>query len=98
MQVYKPKSRNTARVEASETLTKPKVLAYLQAASEQAEQTLIEVTQVAKEYAKLGNTAGASYASVASSNANSILDRLYGKARQSIDVTNTSVNLNIDLS
>jgi hypothetical protein len=97
-ETYGVSNRHSAEVVASENLRKPAILSVLNEKAEEAERTLTEVMDTAKSFSNLGNTAGANYAATSASIANSILDRLHGKAKQSIDVTSTSVNLNIDLS
>jgi len=89
---------NLAESMASENLSKPKILLELQKHSNTAEITLIEVMNTSREYSKKGNTAGASYANTAQQIANSILDRLHGKATQRIQQETTAVTLNIDLT
>jgi len=50
------------------------------------------------DYAMTGTKEGAMYATVAERTANSILDRLHGKATQNVNLQSTSVNINVDLS
>lgn len=95
---YNTTSKTVATSIAHENLTKPDILLELSKYQSTAELTLIEVMNTSKEYSKLGNTAGASYASVAMSSANAILDRLLGKPTTRIEQSSTSVTLNIDLS
>lgn len=89
---------NTARAIASENLTKPNIIAELAKYSHSAEVVLVEVMQTANKHSKSGTTAGASYASVAEKTANSILDRLHGKAVQRSVNANVAVTLNVDLT
>lgn len=83
---------------ANENMKKPEILAELAKYDNTAQITLIEVMQTAKEYSKLGNTAGASYAGNAITAANSLLDRLHGKATIKTELTSKAVTLNIDLT
>lgn len=98
--VYNSTSQNkpTVHSEASKTMSKPQVKLELAKYSAQAESTLVEVMNYSKELGKSGNGAGAAYAGVASSNANSLLDRVHGKATQRVEQHTTSVALNIDLT
>lgn len=83
----------------SKRLDKDKaVLRYLRDYSEASQRALIEVAETSKEFSKLGNAAGAQYASVAEKAFNSIIDRVHGKAKQVVDVNNTTLNISIDLS
>lgn len=88
----------SVRESASRAFKKPQVLAYLAKYSDKAERDLVEVTEYAKNYGSQGGRDGASYAAVASSNLNSILDRIHGKARQTTDINIQSTNITIDLS
>jgi hypothetical protein len=94
----KPISYRTANAIAVENLQKPAILLELAKHSQTAENTLLDVMNVSREYAKTGDKSGAQYASVAVQTANSILDRLHGKAKQTTEVEQRSVNINIDLS
>lgn len=94
----KPVDRNTAANIASTNLSKPNILNELAKHSSNAEYTLIELMEVSKEYAKEGGRDGASYASVAVQTANSILDRVHGKATQRIEQQSTAVVIQIDLT
>lgn len=95
---YNVKDKNVAMTIASENMRKPQIMRYLEKHSEQAENTVIEVMEYSKKLGKTGDKAGASYASVALASANSILDRVHGKPKQSIDLTSKSVVLNVDLT
>jgi hypothetical protein len=95
------KEGSTARTVAAQTLAKPSVQMALAQYAQKAEDTLIEVMAYSKEYGRTKSQQkgqGSAYAAVAARIADSVLDRVHGKAKQSIDVTSTSVNLNIDLS
>lgn len=94
----KPVSAPVAAVIASENLRKPNVLTELAKYQSKAEANLIEVMEVSTEYSKRFSKEGAAYASVAVQSANSILDRLLGKATIKHDITSTAVTLNIDLT
>jgi len=90
--------RKTAHEEASRTASLPQVKLELAKYSGLAENTMIEVMEMSKEYAKSGDRDGAAYASVAVSAAKDVLDRVHGKATQRVETTSKSVNLNIDLT
>lgn len=83
----------TAKQIAHENLTKPNILKYLSKYEELAEITVIDVMQNSRSLKD-----EPSHAQVALRAADSVLDRLRGKATQRTEVTSTSVNLNLDLS
>lgn len=92
---------NTAEVMASENLRNPKIMAYLHSKSDLAEDTLVELMEVSKTYAKSQKNRGqqgAQYANVAVSAAKDILDRVHGKATQRVENTTILTNITIDLS
>lgn len=92
------KSRDTARMMASEYLAKPNVLTELSKYSLDSELTLIKLMNTSSKFSETGTKEGASYATVALNTANSILDRLHGKATQTVSTSSTAVTLNIDLT
>lgn len=77
---------------------RPAVLAVLNKHAIEAEETLADVMKYSRIHGSSGSKEGASYAQVAERTANSILDRLHGKAMQQIQMNSTSVNINVDLS
>lgn len=95
---YNTTSPAVAAVIATENLRKPNILTELAKYQSNAELTLIEVMNTSKEYSRQFSKEGAAYASVAVQSANSILDRLLGKATIKHDITSTAVTLNIDLT
>lgn len=98
---YNVDNPKTAGVVAHENLNKPSIMAELAKYDETAQATLVEVMQYSKDYGRTNSGAkeqGASYASVAARIADSLLDRLHGKATQRIEATSTAVTLNIDLT
>lgn len=95
---YNVDNPRTASVVASENLAKPNVMLELSKHSATAELVLLEVMNTSKEFSQQGNTAGASYATSAITAANSILDRLHGKATIKTETKVTAVTLNIDLT
>lgn len=92
------KANSTARTIAAENMAKPSVALELAKHSRTAELALLEVLQTSKDFSHQGNTAGASYAATAVSAANSILDRVHGKATQRIEQSSQAVTINIDLT
>lgn len=76
----------------------PLVLEVLESMNEQAQDSIRTVLEHSTEFSKSGDKTGALYATVALQASNSVLDRIHGKAKQSIDIQSTSVNLNIDLT
>ena len=97
--VYNTTSENTASQIASENLRKPQIMLELSKYSNKAELVLIEVMNYSLEYGKdKDNRNGSNYANTAVTVANSLLDRLHGKAQQTISTTSQSVVLSIDLT
>jgi non-homologous end joining protein Ku len=87
-----------ARLAGHRLITNDNVLTELAKYRDTAQTTLVEVMNTSNKYSKTGTKEGASYASVAVQSANSILDRLLGKATTRVETASTSVNLNIDLT
>lgn len=77
---------------------RPAVMALLQKHEEEAQETVVDVMRYAREYGSTRDRDGAQYARVALDGANSLLDRIHGKAMQQIQMNSTSVNINVDLS
>lgn len=94
----KPTTVRTAEQIASENMRKPRVLAILNDAAEQAENMVKETMIYAHEFGQRGGHVGAAYAGIGLSAANSLLDRVHGKATQRIEQHNTNVNIGIDLT
>jgi hypothetical protein len=91
----------TIDTEASRTLRIPQVELALAKYSSQAEATVLEVMNYAKEYGRKQSGAkeqGAAYAAVALRAADSVLDRVHGRATQRVEQTSKSVHINIDLT
>lgn len=95
---YNVTTEKSAEVIASENLRKPEIMAYLENHAQNAKETLLEVMNYSKEHGKSGTKEGAAYAAVAVSASKDVLDRVYGKAKQQVEVTSTAINLSIDLS
>lgn len=94
---YNTTTSHSAEVVAHENMRKPEIQAELAKYESTAESTLVEVMDYSRQLGKTGTTAGASYASTAGSLANSILDRLRGKATQRIEQHSTTVTLSLSL-
>lgn len=90
---YKVTTQNSARQLASENLTKPNIMAYLNSHAAEAESAVVQVMQKS-----LGMADSPAHASVALAAAKDVLDRVHGKATQRIEQTSTSVVIGIDLS
>jgi hypothetical protein len=88
----------SASVRASELRKTSGVMAILKEAEEEAQHGIIEIARYAKALGKTGGKEGAAYAGVALSAEKEILDRVHGKAKQSVDVTTRSVTINMDLT
>lgn len=93
MKTYNVAAPSTAKVMASENLTKPNVLRYLNKYLDEAETVVLNVMTNSE---KLKDEPA--HARIALESANSVIDRLIGKATQRIETQSTSVNLNLDLT
>lgn len=82
---------------ASAIEKRPQVLEALEAYQVQAQQTVIDVVEYSKAFGATGSKEGAQYARVAVDGANSLIDRIHGKARQQIDVQSTTLAINVNL-
>lgn len=87
----------SARQQAHDNLTNPNILLELSKHDRTAQMTVVEVMNTSKEFSKTGTVAGASYAGHAIQAANSLLDRLHGKATQRVESTSTVVTLSLDV-
>ena len=91
-------SELTIEKEVAKLSKHPAVVSALEAHKEQAQRDLIEIAGYTKNLGKTGGKDGAAYASVALGANKEILDRTMGKAKQTIDVTQRAVTVNIDLT
>lgn len=91
-------NEGTAYALAAQVSKSPAVMEVLESMNVEAQESLKNVLRASTSFAQEGTRDGATYAGVAVTAANTILDRLHGKARQQIDVQSTAVNINIDLS
>lgn len=88
----------TARSVASENLTKPNIQLELAKYSSTAEVVLLEVLQQSRERMTEDKPRSVDWANSARMTADSILDRVHGKATQKVESTSQVVTLNIDLT
>jgi phage terminase small subunit len=95
---YNVTTEKSAEVIASENLRKPEIVAYLENHAQDAKSTLLEVMRYSKEHGKTFSKEGAAYAAVAVNASKDVLDRVYGKAKQQVEINSTAVTLSIDLS
>lgn len=86
-------SYNTARSIATENMAKPAILAVLRAADKEAESVLLSVMRSSEKL-----KTNPQHATVAERAANSILDRLHGKATQRVEQHTSVVSIGIDLT
>ena len=91
-------STNTLDNMAAKIEKRPSVLAVLEKNQEEAQQTVLDVMRYSREIGKGGGKDGASYARVAVDGANSLLDRVHGKAKQQLEIQSTSLAISIDLT
>lgn len=89
---YPNATYGTQRMIATENLTKPNIVMALSKANDLVENTLINTVQ---QWQNEDNTRKRE---IAVDTAKYIHDKIHGKAKQSMDIQSTSVNLNIDLS
>jgi hypothetical protein len=91
--VYDVSSRQAASEIASENLSKPKVLAYLDQNRDQAQLTVVEIMETSRSRAS-----DPKHAKVALDAANSLLDRTDGKPTQRVQTESKVLEVFIDLS
>lgn len=95
---YNAPRMEVAKVIAHQNMQKPNIQRYLELHANTALQDNLEIAKYSKEFGSEGGRDGAPYAEVARKINESVLDRVYGKARQQVEVTSTSLNLTIDLT
>jgi hypothetical protein len=95
---YDVTTENSARVLASENLTKHNIQLYLANHLEEAERVMIELMRLSKDYATDGGKEGAAYATVALNASKDIQDRIKGKAVQQIEQRSTKLVISIDMT
>lgn len=91
-------TRDSARSRKAELRKKSSVMAVLEEYEKEAQANIVEIAKYSKTLGKMGGKDGAAYANVALAANDKILDRVHGKAKQSIDVTTRSVSINMDLT
>lgn len=98
--VYKVKDSesSTARTMASENLAKPNIKLELAKYQNNAELAIIEVLEQSKKKMYEDSKEAVQWAVNTRQTADSILDRVLGKATQRVESTSTAVTLNIDLT
>lgn len=95
----KPVTYGSARMMAAENLAKPNILKYLHAHAVIAESKVIEAMDATqKVYMKGTPIDEIPDNAIRLQAANSILDRVHGKATQRVESTNTSVSIKLDLT
>lgn len=95
---YNVGTRKVASTVAAENMAKPSVIQWLEDHAKQAENTVTEIMTYALDEGKRGGHVGAAYAGVGLSAANSVLDRVHGKATQRVEMQTKAVVITIDLS
>jgi phage terminase small subunit len=95
---YKIAKRGTASQVAHENLKKPEIMLYLAKHSDTASNTVLEVLNHSKQQMYSDDKRGVDWGNLAEKTANSILDRVHGKARQQIEVQSTHVSITLDLT
>lgn len=94
----KPVTELSARAIASENLTKPNIVLELAKHSSKAELVILEVLEQSRKKMYEDERNGDKWAVNARQTADSLLDRVHGKAKQTVDVTTKAVVINIDLT
>lgn len=93
LQVHPNATAKTAQSNVSQLLAKPEATIYLKEHTREASETLIDVMRNART-----QTDNANFQRLAKDTADSIIDRVDGKATQKIEQTTTGITLNIDLT
>lgn len=93
LSVHPNASLTTAQSNSAQLLAKPEAQLYLKEHTMEASETLIDVMRNART-----QTDNASFQRLAKDTADSIIDRVDGKATQKIEQTTTGITLNIDLT
>lgn len=93
LEVHPASSPESAKVNASLLLSKPEARIYLQEQTKEAAETLIEVMRNAR-----AQTDSPPFQRLAKDTADSIIDRVDGKATQVVHQTTEGISLTIDLT
>lgn len=91
VEAYNQTTDHTYEVIASENMSKPEILSYLNEHDLEAQNTVISVMMNARKKKKHPQ-----FQKLALDSANTILDRVHGKATQRLEANSTVVNLNIE--
>lgn len=91
-------SYSTAKSIANENLNKPYIMRTLSEHSQKAQQVLTEQLELANQRSKEDKPRAVDWSVQARQVADSILDRVHGKAKQQVDIQSVGVQLNIDLT
>ncbi len=94
---YKVNGVHTASQIYLENLKKPEIASILHDHLEEAERGMLEIAEYSKDMGKTFSKEGAAYAGVAVSAYKDIQDRIKGKPKQQMEISSTSVNLNLSL-
>jgi hypothetical protein len=94
---YKTNDVHTASQIYLENMKRPEIASILNDYVSKAEQGVIEIAEYSKDMGKTFSKEGAAYASVALSAYKDVQDRVKGKPKQQMEITSTSVNLNLSL-
>lgn len=94
----KEMTRHTAESIASENLRKPEIMLELAKHSNTAENVILEVMTRSKEMMNTDSARAVDWATNARQTADSLLDRVHGKATQRTEVNVQSTNITIDLT
>lgn len=93
LKTYNVTSSRSAEVVASENMRKPEIMKVLRDAAVDAENAVKTVMD-----SSLGLRSNPAHAGIALSAANSLLDRVHGKATQRTETVSTTLSISIDLS
>lgn len=94
----KPVTELSARNIASENLTKPNIMAELAKYDNTAQITIVEVMNKSKDMMNNDLPRSVDWANTARQTADSILDRIHGKAAQTVHTTSVSLTFGMDLT
>lgn len=95
---YQVSSRQTAGQIAHENMKKPEVVAELAKYSNTAESVIVEVMNRSQQMMNTDTARAVDWATNARQTADSLLDRVHGKATQQVQVQSQHVVLTLDLT
>lgn len=93
LKTYNVTKASTAGVVANENLKKPSIIKYLELHSDKAEEAIITVLNNA-----ISQTDSVGWQRLAKDTADSILDRVHGKATQKTETNTQNLNINVEAS